>query len=142
MNHPPSTQVFGPAINRLGDVMVHLDRYAFKGVSRLAMDARVSASSVSRLLNGKLNPSFLMAARLTSAIELHLGLRIDPRDLVAESGQFLTRHACDLVGCPGCLPERAFDEFGDLKPVFAGVQPGSWVTSMYPNGYKPEKGGR
>jgi transcriptional regulator with XRE-family HTH domain len=142
MNHPPPTQVFGPAINRFGDAMVHLDRYAFKGVARLAKDARVSASSVSRLLNGKMNPSFLMVARLTTAIERQLGLRIDPRDLISESGQFLTRYVCDLVGCSGCIPERAFDEYGDLKPAFTGVQPGNWVTSKYPSGYQPEKGGK
>jgi len=141
MNKPPK-QAFGPAINRISDVMVHTDRYAFKGVSRLARDARVSASSLSRLVNGKLNPSFLMVARLTNALERELGYKIDPRDLVAECGEFLTSFACDLVGCRGCLPVNALDEFGDLKPAFAGVRPGTWVTSRHPKGYRPEKGAK
>ncbi len=137
--HNPK-QVFGPAINRFTDVMAHTDRYAFKGVGRLAMDARVSASSVSRLLNGKLNPSFLMVARLTKALEKQLGYQIDPRDVVAESGEFLTRYACDLAHCRGCHPDTAFDDFGDLKPAFADVPAGAWVTSTYPKGCKPAKG--
>lgn len=140
MHNKPPTQAYGPTINRVSDLMAHTQRYAFKGVSRLAHDARLSPSSVSRLINGKLNPSFLMIARLTTAIERQLGFQIDPRDLVAENGTFLTRYVCDLTSCPGCLPENAMDEFGDLKPTFLGVQPGQWETSRFPNGFKRQKG--
>lgn len=142
MEHHPPPQAYGPAVNRVADVMAHLDRYAFKGVGRLAKDAGVSASAVSRLINGKINPSFLMVARITAAIEERLGRRIDPRDLVAESGIFLTRHACDLVGCPGCLPDNAMDEFGDIKPAFVGVEPGRWVASRHPDGFRSGEGGQ
>ncbi len=135
MHKPPPTQAFGPVINRVSDLMIHTTRYAFHGVSRLAADAKVSPSSVSRLINGKMNPSFAMVARITTALEQTLGYRIDPRDLVAELGRFLTPHTCDLVGCRGCLPENATDEFGDLKPAFHGVKPGRWVTSRHPKGY-------
>lgn len=141
MKNQTSPQAFGPAVNRFSDVMAHLDRYAFKGVTRLARDARVSASSVSRLINGKMNPSFLMIARLTSALERELGVRIDPRDLFAESGAFLQPYVCDLVGCKGCLPEVAWDEFGDIKTAYSGVKPGRWVTSRFPAGYTRAKGG-
>ena len=81
MNHPPSPQAFGPAVNRLTDVLAHSDAMAFKGVSRLARAAGVSPSAVSRLINGKSNPSFLMVARLTTALERDFGFAIDPRDL-------------------------------------------------------------
>lgn len=138
-NHP--TQAFGPPINRVSDLMAHTRRYAFKGVRRLAQDARVSPSAVSRLINGKMNPSFLMVARITDALERELGRRIDPRDLVAESARYLTRHACDLAGCRGCLPEAATDEFGDVKQAFYGVRPGEWATSRHPRGYEPVEGG-
>jgi len=140
MKHPPPTQAFGPVVNRFSDVMMHSDRFAFRGVSRLAEDAGVSPSSVSRLINNKLNPSFAFVARLTAAVEKQLGYRIDPRDLIAESGNFLTALNCVLVGCRGCLPEEAKDEFGSTTPAFAGVRPGTWVTSRYPNGFDPEKG--
>lgn len=132
---PP--QAFGPAINRVSDLMAHTTRYAFKGVARLARDAGVSPSAVSRLINGRMNPSFLMVARIAGALEKELGYRIDPRELVAESGRFPTRHACDLVdGCRGCLPDSATDEYGDLKRAFYGVEPGKWVTSRFPRGYE------
>ncbi len=140
MKHLPNKQVFGPAINRLSDVMAHSDRFAFKGVSRLARDAGVSPSSVSRLINGKMNPSFLMVARLTAALEKCYGFRIDPRDLVAEEGRFLTRFVCDLTGCRGCLPQNARDEFGSFKESFIKVKPGEWVTSRHPQGYRARKG--
>lgn len=139
MKNSPPSQVFGPAINRFTDVMAHSDRFAFKGVSRLAREAGVSPSSVSRLINGKMNPSFLMVARLTMALEKTLGFRIDPRDLIAENGRFLTRFACELMNCPGCLPENAWDEFGDRKPAFDGVKPGRWITSRHPNGLAQRK---
>lgn len=143
MTHPPP-QAFGPTVNRVSDVAAHTTRYAFKGVGRLARDAGVSPSAVSRLLNGKMNPSFLMVARITAALEKELGYRIDPRDLVAESGRFLTRFTCDLVAdCRGCYPDAATDEFGDTKRAFEGVRPGQWVTSRYPSGYEvtAEEGG-
>ena len=135
-------QVFGPTINRISDVMVHLDRYAFNGVTRLAKDARVSASSVSRLINGKMNPSFRLVSRLTTALEQELGRRLDPRELVAEAGKFSTRFVCDLVGCTGCLPERAIDEHGNVKDEFKGLAAGTWVTSRYPRGFEAKKGAR
>lgn len=141
MKHPPPTKAFGPVINRVSDVMIHSNRYAFHGVTRLALDSKVSPSPVSRLINGKMNPSFAMVARITNALEKTLGYRIDPRDLVSELGTFLTPHTCDLADCQGCLPENATDEFGDIKPAFAGVKPGCWVTSRYPKGYIETKKG-
>ncbi len=134
MYNKPPTQAYGPTINRFADVMAHLDRFAFKGVARLAKDARVSPSTVSRIINGKLNPSFVLVARLTTALEKALGFKIDPRDLVAENGTFLTKFVCDLVGCRGCYPENATDEFGYVKAAFQKVEPGKWVTSRYPQG--------
>ncbi len=139
MKHPPNSQVFGPAINRFADVMAHHDKFAFKGVTRLARAAGVSPASVSRLLNNKLNPSFLMVARLTDALEKQFGFRIDPRDLIAEEGRFLTQFVCDLAGCSGCLPEIARDEFGAIKEAYKEVKPGRWVASHHPKGYRPGK---
>ena len=140
MYQKPSTQAFGPTINRIGDLMAHSTKYSFWGVSRLADDAGVSPSAVSKIINGKFNPSFTMVARIATALEKDFGCRIDPRDLVAENGRFLIPFACDVVGCQGCLPERATDEFGDLKPAFAGIPKGHWVTSRYPRGFV--KGGK
>lgn len=140
MKHPPP-QAFGPGVTRIGDVMSHLTRYGFKSLARLARDAGVSRSAVSRLISGERNPSFLVVARITEALERELGHRIDPRELVAEYGRFPTRYACDLIGgCRGCLPESATDEYGDTKRAFEGVRPGQWVTSRYPRGYEVTEG--
>ncbi|HEY3780310.1 MAG TPA: hypothetical protein VGL56_04445 [Fimbriimonadaceae bacterium] len=139
MHYQPSSQAFGPAVNRFLDVMAHSDRYAFKGSSRLAFDASVSPASVSRLIHSQMNPSFLMVARLTAALEKELGYQIDPRDVIAESGRFLTRSCCDLAHCRGCLPGNALDEFGNKTPEFEDVEPGTWVTSAYPKGFTPTK---
>ena len=142
MNKNQPQQALGPAINRLGDVMAHTKRYAFKGVRRLAKDARVSASSVSRLIRGKMNPSFAMVARLAGPLEREFGFAIDPRNLIAEHGEFLTRHCCSVVHCTGCLPENAYDEFGAKKQAFADIAPGRWVTSRYPQGFAAQKGAK
>ncbi|MBS1701411.1 MAG: helix-turn-helix transcriptional regulator [Armatimonadetes bacterium] len=141
MNHPTFSG-YGHIINRFGDVMDHVDKFAFKGVGRLAEASLVSPSTISRLINNQINPSFALIARVTAAIEKELGMRIDPRDLIAEEGKFLTPSVCNLTACPGCLPESAVDEFGDTKQRFQGVLPGTWVTSRYPKGFQEEKGGR
>lgn len=139
MYKPPQPKPFGPVVNRVPDVLAHSNRFAFKGVSRLAGDAGVSPSSVSRFLRGQLNPSFVFVARLTAAVEQELGFRIDPRDLVSENGNFLSEFVCDLVQCPGCLPECARAADGRLMPNFVGVLPGAWVASRYPKGYDSRK---
>jgi len=141
MSNPTPTQAYGPAINRISDVMAHTPHYQFKGTGRLAEDARVDSSTISRLIHGQINPSFLLVARVTDALESQLGLKLDPRDLIVENGAFLTSFVCDLACCRGCLPSSALDEFGDRKNAFLGVNKGEWVTSRYPKGYLLTKGG-
>lgn len=142
MNNPTPKQAFGPVISRLADAMIHVPIYACNGSPRLAKEAGVDRSTVTRLLRSELNPSFAMVARLTEAIENKIGQRIDPRDLFAESGRFLTPHICDLFpSCNGCLPDVALNEFGELHPSFVGISKGEWVTSKHPRGFFLEKGG-
>jgi transcriptional regulator with XRE-family HTH domain len=141
MKHQPK-QVFGPPVNRIADLMAHTTRYAFFGGAKLARDVGVHPATISRIISGKVRPPYVVMARIACAIERDLSVRIDPRDLMAENGEFLTRYACDLAACRGCLPENAHDEFGDLKPAFAEIKPGNWVSSRYPNGYGARKGGK
>lgn len=140
MKHQPK-QVFGPTINRISDVMAHTTRYAFEGIPRLARDAGISRWTLARVIGGQVNPSSRLLGRIATALEREFGCRLDPRDLYSENGEFPTRYTCDLVGCRGCLPDAATDEFGDRKSAFADVLPGQWVTSQYPNGYRAQKGG-
>lgn len=133
-------QVLGPVISRLGDAMIHINPYSSKGNSRLASAVGTDPSTISRLIRGKLtNPSFALIARITTALEKEVGHHIDPRDLFAEMGAYLTRHICEVMRCRGCLPPSAHDEFNDVKPSFARLQRGQWVSSRFPNGYPTSK---
>ena len=117
--------------NRILALMAHTTRYAFKGESRLAADAGVSKSAVSRLLNGQSSPSFVLVSALTRALEPHLqgglkGKRLDPHELISVDGTYPTSSACELAGCRGCLPIEAFADDGKLRPEFKEMKPGSW----------------
>jgi hypothetical protein len=59
----------GPVENRLLDILEHIPRYSFQGAARLAADAGVSHSAISRLINGKSSPSFWLASALAAALE-------------------------------------------------------------------------
>lgn len=137
MNIQPPKRASGPTINRIVDVMAHTKRYAFKGVPRLAKDAGIHRTTLTRVIYGQINPSARVVARIATALEREIGRSIDPREIFAENGDFPTRYTCDLVGCRGCLPDNATDEFGDLKSAFRDVKRGEWVTSRYPKGFVP-----
>lgn len=134
MTHSPHH--FDQTISRLADVLAHTKRYSFKAPSRLSQDAGIHVASIFRVLKGGGNPSFLTVTRITEAIERELGFRIDPRDLIAEGGRFPTPYCCDVTGSKPSLPDVAFDEFGDLKAAFAGIEPGKWVSSRHPRGFQ------
>ena len=117
--------------NRILALMAHTTRYAFQGETRLANDAGVSKSAVSRLLTGKSSPSFALVVALTKALEYRLGRPIDPRDLISLDGCYPTATACELAGCQGCLPAEAYDEQNRLKPEYKYVKPGQWAASLH-----------
>jgi transcriptional regulator with XRE-family HTH domain len=113
--------------NRLAAVLEHIQAYYFEGPSKLAADANVSRSALSRLVHGKSSPSYAVVCKVTAAIEKRLGRRIDPRDLVSIDGEHPTTSVCELCGCKGCLPECAYDESGNLKPCHRHLRPGKWT---------------
>jgi transcriptional regulator with XRE-family HTH domain len=109
--------------------MAHVPRYSFRGVSRLARDAGVAKSAVSRLLRGKGQPSYLVVLRIADALSRAMGRPVDLRELAVDEGShFPTAYPCDLFGCR-CLPEWAFDGSGALKEEFRGVVPGKWTLN-------------
>ena len=114
--------------NRILALMVHTNRYAFKGETRLAADAGVSKSAVCRLLNGRSSPSFALVVAITRALEKQLGRPLDPRDLISTDGQFPTPSACQLAGCKGCLPAEVYDENDKVKPEYQHLRPGQWTV--------------
>lgn len=119
-----------PLFNRIAALMEHTTRYAFKGASRLAADAGVSKSFISRLLHGQTSPFFVHVVRLTQALEKALERRLDPREFLSLDGTYPTASVCQLAGCKGCLPAEAFDGEGNLQPQFKGIKPGQWSISQ------------
>lgn len=116
-----------PIRNRMRSLMLHVPRYQAKGLSRLAADAGVSKSAVSRLLRGVGQPDYLVLYRVAEAISREAGFRIDLREVaVPEGADYPTPHPCALFGCR-CLPPWAFGAGGELLPRFRGVRPGEWT---------------
>jgi transcriptional regulator with XRE-family HTH domain len=111
--------------------MAHTTRYAFMGAARLAADAGISKSALSRLMTGKSSPSYEVVHAVTAAMEKSLRRPVDPRDLVAADGMYPTRFVCDAVGCKGCLPDLAYDADGNRKPEFQHLQSGRWTGSEF-----------
>lgn len=116
--------------NRIRAAMVHCPRYAFRGVSRLADDAGISRSTVSRLVRGLTEPTFAIVSTVTAELEKASKRRIDPRELVTTNDCFPTRTVCNLMGCKGCLPDDAFDEEASIRQEFKGVKPGTWSGNV------------
>jgi hypothetical protein len=104
--------------NRIRTFMEHSTRYAFMGPTRLAKDCGVSDAAICRLLSGYSSPSFAMVAKITKAFEQEFKRSIDPREIFAIDGQYLTDKACTLLGCNGCTPEAAWNEDGTIKPEY------------------------
>lgn len=110
--------------------MIHAPRYSFQGQARLAADAGVSRSTISRLISGRINPSFRLAQAVTVALEKHLGKQrkrpLCLREVFSPNGAYPTRSGCALVGCRGCMPEEAYDAEGNLRPDYWNLRPGEW----------------
>ncbi len=105
MSAPPHRPC--PVSNRLATVLVHINWYLFAPVTRLARDASVSHSALSRVLSGQAAPSFTLACKVTAALERRLGAalpggHLDPCELFSLDGTYPTASVCELVGCPGC----------------------------------------
>ena len=124
--------------NRIMALMAHTTRYAFQGETRLANDAGVSKSAVSRLLTGQSSPSFALVVALTKALEKRLGRPLDPRDLISLDGNYPTASACELAGCRGCLPAEAYDKHNRIKPEYKDMKPGQWAVSLDTTGAMKE----
>jgi hypothetical protein len=121
--------------------MLHVRRYQSRGLSRLAYDAGVSKSAVSRLLAGVGQPDFLVLYRVTEALSREAGFAIDLREVAVPEGcEYPTANPCALFGCR-CLPPWAYGGDGSLRSGFQGVRPGEWTDDARPGpGPLPSRG--
>jgi DNA-binding XRE family transcriptional regulator len=115
-----------PVQNRVRVLLVHIPKLSIRGQARLAAEVGVSRSTISRLVNGRINPSYRLARGVTSALERMLGYPLDMRDVFSTDGTYLTPSGCGLCRCPGCLPDEAYDSEDNLHPAWRGQQPGDW----------------
>ena len=102
---PLTVRICQPVQNRVPVLLVHIPKLSIRGQARLASEVGVSRSTVSRLVNGKINPSYRLARGVTSALERFLGRPLDMRDVFSTDGTYLTPSGCALCRCGGCLPE-------------------------------------
>jgi transcriptional regulator with XRE-family HTH domain len=105
---------------------MHTRRYAFKRQSNLARDTGLSESAISRLVRGHSRPYFETMVKVADALEAELGKRIHPSELASIDGRYPTANVCELVGCPGCLPDEAYNEDGERLPDWECEEPGKW----------------
>ncbi|HEY3268267.1 MAG TPA: helix-turn-helix transcriptional regulator [Armatimonadota bacterium] len=130
-----------PTANRIAAVMEHTTRYAFKGKARLATDAGISKSAVSRLLSGTSSPSAMVLIAVTRALERATGKHLDPREILSFDGTYPTPSVCRLVDCRGCLPASAYDSDDTIRPEYRHAKPGEWTGEPSRNGQTARKGG-
>ena len=118
-----------PVQNRVNVLLVHIPKLSIRGQARLAAEVGVSRSTISRLVNGRINPSYRLARGVTSALERLLGYSLDMRDVFSTDGTYLTSSGCALCKCSGCFPDYYYDEDDNLRPEWHGKQPGEWSVA-------------
>ena len=106
--------------------MSHINYLSFEGQARLAREAGVSPSAISRLVRGETNPSFAHVLAILRVFEKHLGKRIDPRDILSIDGNYPTPSVCELCCCKGCLPAQFYDDDEKIKAEYRNVKSGEW----------------
>lgn len=113
--------------NRIGAVMIHCPRYAFRGVSRLARDSQLAKSTVNRLIRGKTNPLYSTIEKIVKAVGHEVGRTLPQEELVTTTGKYPTPYVCPLLNCAGCLPDEAYKSDGSIRPSWTDVEPGRWT---------------
>lgn len=113
--------------NRLRAILLHVPYYAFEGTARLARDTGLAPSSISRIIRGKVSPSYVAVETITKAISQRLGRRLDARELFTTDGTYPTPSTCELMDCSGCHPPEAWCEITNtLRLPWRWRIPGDW----------------
>jgi len=138
---PLTVRICQPVQNRVPVLLVHIPKLSIRGQARLAAEVGVSRSTVSRLVNGRINPSYRLARGVTDALERFLGRPLDMRDVFSTDGTYLEPSGCKLCLCGGCLPESAWQDDGTLKPEWKEARPGDWSVACPADTFVPTESG-
>lgn len=120
--------------NRLRAIMLHTSRYSCLPITRMAKDSGVAKSTVSLICRGKTTPLYRTACCLVKCLEEALGRPLDLRDVFPPDQNYPTAFVCDLVGCPGCTPQVAYE----LRMI---GQAGRWTGDTFEFKHLSELGG-
>jgi len=82
--------------NRISEFLTYIDRSNDAHFS-LARETGLPRVTLCRIIDGSVCPDFLTVAIITEAIERRLGKRLDPRELVAFNGEYLTPDLDELL---------------------------------------------
>ncbi len=122
-----------PRFNRALYVLIHVPWYGFEGQRRLADDAGVAGSTISRILRGINIPRHIVQENIADAFSMRLGLPVPSREIFSPDGTYPTLSCCQLCGCSGCFPPWAWDEDTDeLLPEWENATPGLWSLGTNP----------
>lgn len=83
--------------NRISEFLSYINRTSDPRFS-LSCETGLPRVTLDRINDGSVCPDFLTVAMITGAIERRIGKRLDPRELVAFNGEFLTPNLDDLLG--------------------------------------------
>lgn len=112
---------------RIPAILAHISMYSFQGQARLAADAGTSRSTINRLVHDQCVPSFALVYAIQKALEIRLGRKLPIEEWLSLDDEWPTTSICELVGCPACLPDAAYNADGSLKPSFEHIAPGRWT---------------
>lgn len=124
---PPQEPPPPLGFNRLRAVLIHIPYYSIAPKARLASDTELSQNAISRIVRGKLEPSYFTAQLICRAIQKRSRQRIPLEEIFSTDGSYPTSWTCSLMGCKGCLPPWAWNEDTDtLWPNWRHQKPGEW----------------
>lgn len=129
----PFSPSHAPRFNRALYVLIHVPWYGFDGQQRLAADAGVAGSTISRILKGINIPRLVVQQNIADAFSRRLGLPIPAREVFSPDGTYPTLSCCQLCGCTGCFPPWAYNEDTDEPlPEWEYATPGVWSLGTSP----------
>jgi hypothetical protein len=118
-----------PGRNRIGLIMAHTTRYAFRGLPLLAADCGIPRSTFYRITRDETEVELRQAERITEVLAVALGRPLSVREVFSPDGTYPTRSCCTLCGCDGCRPNSAHTADGRLRTEHRIQRPGDWTLA-------------